>query len=101
MGTTDSGFQHASTPDRNLKFLTEIVNPNRLAMPTDSTSLDIDDATGLHLDRQLGVAAVANGLIQTDRGPQGLLQLGMVKKIVEFERLLEHEQIEFVELLQV
>ena len=47
------------------------------------------------------IAGVVDGFVQADRGPQLLLQAGVVVDVVVPQRLLDHQQIELVELAQV
>jgi hypothetical protein len=74
----------------------------RLASPKSAHApqLDIDDAAGLQADRLLGVVRGANAFIETDRRFKLRLQHGVVDDVVVRQRLLDHHQVELVELLQ-
>jgi hypothetical protein len=60
--------------------------------------LDVDDAAGAQLDGLLGVVRGADAFVQADGGLELGLQLGVVDDVVVAERLLDHHQVEIVEL---
>ena len=51
--------------------------------------------------RCLGVARAADGFVEADRGLQPLLQAGVEVEVVAPQGLLDHQQLEGLELLQV
>src|SRR5207302_11080203 len=101
VAAADAGFQHATAPHWNAVFPGHVVHGNGLTEAAHAPDLDIDDAAGGQLDCSLSVAGVVNGLIQADAGLDLLLKLRVKVKIIMPERLLNHEQIEAVELFQV
>src|SRR5207253_1421785 len=96
VGAADSGLEHAAAPDGDSPFGGGVVNAYRLAEAADAADLDVDDAAGFHIDGGEGVAAVADGFVETDVGFEAFLEHGVEVEVVVPERLLDHEQVEFV-----
>ena len=96
----DARFQHAAAPHRNAGGLRDIVHALRFGEAAHAAQLDIDDAAGAQSDRLLGVMRGADAFVQADGRLQLRLQLGVIDDVVVRQRLLDHHQVELVELLQ-
>ena len=92
----DAGLEHSSAPDGNAALFGCVVDGDGFAEAADAADLDVDDAAGLHVDCGEGVAAVANGFVETDGGLEALLQHGVEVEVVVPEGLLDHQQVELV-----
>src|SRR5881396_1826152 len=101
MGTTDTGFQHSPTPDGNRFLATNVVHLAGTRVPTHASQLDIDDSACAGLDRSIRVPRIVNTFIKAERRLELDLQAGMRMNVVPFERLLNHQQIEFIKFSQV
>src|SRR5277367_1894909 len=94
----DAGFEHTPAPYRNAPFLRRIVNRDGLAEAADAAVLDVDDAAGFHFDCGQRVAAVADRLIETDGRTNPLLQHRVEVEVIRPKWLLNHQQIETIEV---
>ena len=63
--------------------------------------LDVDDAARVQADCLRRLVRGADALVQADGGLQLRLQYGVIDDVVVRERLLDHHQVEIVELAQV
>jgi hypothetical protein len=77
------------------------MNLARFTEASDAPNLDIDDAARADLDGLGSMTGVANGFVQTNCSTQFRLQLGVIEDIVVPQGLLNHQQIELVELAQM
>ena len=94
----DAGFQHAAAPHRDAGGLRDIVHALGLAESAHAAQLDVDDAAGAQADGLLGVVRGADALVQADGRLELGLQRGVVDDVVVRQRLLDHHQVEIVEL---
>src|SRR5215468_7419329 len=101
MGAADARLEHSAAPHGYLRPLGYIVDRNCLTEAAYTPDLDVDDAAGAQLGRGLSVAAPVNRFIQADRRLQLLLQLRVEVEVVMPQRLLDHQEVETVELAQV
>src|SRR5438045_4651656 len=101
MDAPNAGFQHSAAPVGDSVPLGNIVHLDGLTEASNPTYLYIDDPAGMQFSSSFGIARVANGLVQADRGLELLLQLGMKIEIVVPHGLFNHEQLDAVELLEV
>src|SRR5689334_6504066 len=101
VGTADACLQHATAPDRDTTAMGRVVHSNCFIKPAHASDLDVDNPARAQRNRGLCVAAAMNGFVETDGSRKLLLQLGMEIEIVMPQRLLDHEQIEAVELLEM
>ena len=97
----NAGLQHAAAPHRNAALHRRIVHRDGLGEAAHAARLDVDDAAGFHVDRRQRIAPVADRFVQADRRLQPLLQHGVVVEVVGPQRLLDHQQVESVEVHQV
>ena len=77
------------------------MNFQRLAEPAHASHFDIDDAAGSRFHCCGRDPRINNRLIQADGGSQFLLQPRMIVDVVIPQRLLDHQQVELVEIAQV
>ena len=78
----------------------EVVNRARCGVAPDATGFDVDELAateGTHICRPV---RTRNRLIETDRGRQSSLQHSVPQQVVRLERLLQHCEIECVQLRQ-
>src|SRR5215469_11059774 len=101
MGAADAGFEHAAAPDGNVILYAYVVDLFGFGKASNPANLDIDDAASATLHRAGGIAGIFDRLVQADGGPQFLLETGMVVDIVVPQGLLDHQQIELIELAQL
>src|SRR5579864_2914398 len=101
MPPPNAGFEHAAAPHGNAVALANVVNGDGFAESAQAPDFDIDNAAGAQLDGSFGIAGLANRFVEANRGFQLALQLRMLKDVVIPERLLDHEQLEFVEFAKV
>ncbi len=66
----------------------------------DAAQLDVDDFAGADFDGRAGVLDIVNAFVEADRRFELALQRGVGVDVVVAERLLDHDQVEGVELLQ-
>src|SRR5205807_8583979 len=78
-----------------------VVHRNRFAETAYTPDLDVDDAAGAALDSGGGIAGVVYAFIETDVGFELLLQFSMKVEIIRPERLLDHQQLEPVDVAQM
>jgi hypothetical protein len=98
VGTADAGLEHAAAPDGDPTLGRRVMDGDGLGEASYATDFDVDDAAGVHVDGGEGVAAVAYGFVEADRGVEALLQHGVEVEVVVPEGLLDHEQFELVPL---
>src|SRR5262249_28362697 len=101
MRASDSAFKHTATPNGDFSCEAAGVYVTRAVMAAHASELDIDDAGGVKFNGSLNVAQVVDGLVETQRCLQLLLQLRVEIDIVPPERLFHHEQLELIKALQV
>src|SRR5690242_459743 len=101
MRTPDATLEHAAAPDWNIVCLCHIVNGNRFAEATHASDFDVDDSAGAQFNRSSSATRMVNRLVETDARLQCLLQAGVKIKIIVPQRLLDHEQVETIELFEV
>ena len=98
--TADARFEHASAPDGNGIFHTEIVNALGLQMTANAAELDVNDFAGAQGDGGFGLFVSVYALVETDGCLELLLRGNMGIQVVPAERLLDHHEIEGIELLE-
>jgi len=95
-----SGFEHSAAPHRDIICLADVVNFLGLGEATDSANLDVDDPAGAGFDGTRRVRGPARS-IRRGRWRCAVLFATSVVVEVVFQRLLDHEAVELVELAQV
>src|ERR1035438_9335521 len=73
----------------------------RFGESANAAEFDIDDAAGAQFDRSSGISRIVNAFIQADRSSNFRLQFGVAVNFVPLQWLLHHQEIEFIELLQM
>src|ERR1035441_9158721 len=101
LGASDASLQHSATPDGNIVGLAKVVDLQRFGESAHAADLDVDDAAGAGFNREGGAAHADDRFVEADRGAQFLLQARVVVDVVVPQRLLNHQQVELVELAQV
>src|SRR5207253_2283903 len=100
MRAADAGFQHPPAPNGNAVLLAKIVDAPHHRVAADATELDVDDLAGSELDGGARLLFRVDALVQADRRVQLFLQLDVAVEIVPAERLLDHHQVEALQLLE-
>src|SRR5579862_8682651 len=100
MRAPDARFEHAAAPDGNAMGLCQIMDAQSLAKPAYAPELDVDDPACLEPDRLFGVMNSAYTFIKTNRRIELRLQRRMIDDLVMRQRLLDHHQMEFVQLFE-
>src|SRR5580692_7972727 len=96
----DAGFQHASAPDGNGFLLAVIVDAAGGGVSADAAQFQVDDLAGADFDRGAGVLDVVDAFVEADGSVELALQGGMGVDVVVAKGLLDHDQVEGVELFQ-
>src|ERR1700687_1848420 len=73
----------------------------RFGESANAANLDIDNSAGAGFDGERSAARTDDRLVQANRSAQLFLQARVVVDVVVPERLLDHQQIEWIELSQV
>ena len=81
-------------------LVAEVVDRPRRAEPADALDLEVDDPAGAPPDRLGGLLEGLGRLVEADRGRDRLLERGQAVEVVGRHRLLEHQQVELVELAE-
>ena len=76
----------------------DVLNQPSLAVSTDPSELDVDNAAGAQLNRAGCVTGVMNALVETNRSFDLRLQFDVRINVVPVQGLLNHEQIKLIEL---
>src|SRR5205823_6130552 len=97
---TDARFQHSATPHRDAFRIAQVMNRQGLRIAPDAPDLHVDDSTASHFQGLPCSRRTRDALVQANWRRQDRLQLGVVHQIVMIKRLLDHEQVEIVELPQ-
>src|SRR4029453_17614771 len=100
VGAPDAGLQHPAAPDRHLLRLRERLDLFRFAVAADATELDVDDAARAQLQGVPRAGEADDGFVEADRGVEAALQLGVIDEVARRERLLDHQEAEWVEFLE-
>ena len=64
VGAADSGFEHASTPDRDGVFLAEIVDAASFEVSTNPAKFNVDNFAGAESDGGFGLFVGVNALVR-------------------------------------
>src|SRR5271170_4405130 len=96
----DAGFQHSAAPDGYGFLLAEIVNAAGWGVAADAAQFYIDDLAGADFDGGAGMLDIVNAFVEADRRIELALQRGVGVNVVVAEGLLDHDQVEGVELPQ-
>src|SRR5580693_5684592 len=96
----DAGFKHSSAPHRDGFLLAKIVDAAGWGVAADAAQFHVDDFAGADFDGGAGVLDIVNAFVQADRSVELALQLGVGVDVVVAEGLLDHDQVEGVELFQ-
>ena len=97
----DARLEHAAAPHRHRGGAARRFHLARHREAADPAHLDVDDAACPQLQGEARVLGAADRFVEAHRSPQLPLQDGVVADVVPRERLLDHHQVEGVELLQV
>src|SRR5262245_18144369 len=100
MRAPDSRLEHATTPDRNLVVARYLFDPLCLCMTANSAQFDVDYPARLERDCVRGIFCGTNRLIQTNGRLNLSLEYCMIEDVVVSKWLLQHHQVEAVELLE-
>ena len=100
VGATDAGFEHAAAPIGDGIFLAEILDAFGLQVTADAAELDVDDFAGAERGGGFGLFVGVDALVEADGRLELLLEFDVVEEIVPAEGLLDHHEIEGIELLE-
>ncbi len=67
-------------------------------MASNTPEFDVDDSACSDLNRLAGIICRMDGLIETNRGLDAPLQSTVIDDVLIVKRLLDHHQIELVQL---
>ncbi len=81
--------------------LANIMHAFRFRKTAHTAQLDVDDASCLQPNRLLGMVRRPDAFVQTNRRIERALQNRVIDDVVVRKRLLNHHQIELVQLLQM
>ena len=99
MRAADARFEHAAAPYGNAMFLTDIVDALGFGESAHAAEFDVDDSAGL--DSIAARHDAPSGCTRRGRWAfRFALELGVIDDVIVSERLLDHHQVEVVELLQ-
>src|SRR5579859_1581155 len=93
------GLQHPAAPHRHMLRLADVVDLLRYRVPAHASHLDVDDLARSQRDGGLCLLQRVNAFIQANRRLQFFLQRHVTVQIVPAQRLLDHHQMERIELL--
>ena len=96
----DAGFEHATAPNRNVVFTTDLLDSLRLRVSADASELEIDYASCAESDRVPRIVAGTNRFVEANRRRNLFLQFGMIEDVVVSQRLFDHHQVEVVHLFE-
>src|SRR3984885_8275958 len=96
----DAGFQHASAPDGNGFLLAKIVDAAGGGVSADAAQFHVDDFAGADFDRGAGVLDVVDAFVEADGSVELALQGGVGVDVIVAKGLLDHDQVESIELFQ-
>src|SRR6185369_17619494 len=80
---------------------TDVMSSNGFGEAADSAEFDVDDPACSGLDCRGGISGVKDGFVETQRGLQLRLETRMSRDVVIPKRLLDHQQVKLVELLEM
>src|ERR1700757_1166293 len=101
MRSSNSGFEHASAPYGDALRLAEVVDRQRFAETAHAADFDVDDSAGSRFHSGSSYTGAFDRFVQAYCGAQFLLQARVIVDVVIPQRLLDHEEIELIELSQV
>ena len=87
-----------SRPSRRCLLVAEVVDRPGRPQPPHALDLEIDDPAGAPADGLGGLLVGLGRLVEADRRGDRLLEPGQAVEVGRLHRLLEHEQVEVVEL---
>ena len=79
----------------------DAINLQAFAEAADARRLQIQDAERPHLQRDIQIAGRLDALVQADARLQALLQKAVLVDVIVRKRLLNHQQIELIQLRQM
>src|SRR5579884_341994 len=97
----EAGLEHSAAPSRCAPKCADASREHGLAIPAEPGGLDVDYPRCSDPQCLLGVAGRTDAFVQTDRGIDLLLQLGMIEDVVPTQRLFQHHEPKGIELTQV
>jgi len=100
VGAADAGFEHATAPDGNVFGLAKIVDAARFVVTTDAAEFNVDDFAGTEGSSGFGLFVGVDALVEADGRLQRFLNFDVAEEVVPAERLLDHHEIEGVELFE-
>src|SRR5215472_13206272 len=100
MRAPDAGLQHPAAPYRDAVLLADVVNAARHCESAHTAKLDVDDLARAQFRGRPRLLLRMHTFIQTNWSFQPLLQLDVTVEVVPSKRLLDHHQIETIELFQ-
>src|ERR671923_2736372 len=97
-GTPDARLEHPAAPDWDVLWGAHVVDALRLRDATHAALLDVDDPARSELDRRARVGGRTYRLVEAQIGSDQRLQLRVLDHVVVMQRLLDHEEVAFVEV---
>src|SRR5208282_3545072 len=100
VGLAQAEFRHGANPAGDALLVAKVVDGPGRTQPAHALDLEVDDPTGSPADGLGGQFVGLGGLVEADRGAYRFLQPGQSVQVRRFHGLLEHEQVEFVQLAE-
>jgi len=100
VGAADAGFEHATAPDGNVFGLAEIVDAAGFVVAADAAEFNVDDFTGAESGGGFGLFVGVDALIETDGRLDRFLDFDVTEEVVPAKGLLDHHEVEGVELFE-
>ena len=100
MARADGAFEHAADPAGDARGPAQVVNLHRVRQPADAARLDVHVAAALQARSPARLAAGRDAFVEADRRADLRLQRRVIDQIVVRQRLLDHRQVELVDLAE-
>src|ERR1035441_1529432 len=100
MRAPDPGLQHAAAPHRYASRMGYVVNLLGFGKSSHASQLNIYDASRTHSNRLLRMMRATDAFVQADGSIETSLQFRVIDDLVVSQRLLDHHEVELVEMLQ-
>src|SRR5690348_12310672 len=97
MSASNARLQHSAAPYGHASRVAELMNRQRLRISANSSNFDIDHPATSEVERVFGPPGIGDAFVETNWRGQLCLQLRVIHEIVVIQRLLDHEQTEFIE----
>src|SRR5256885_9447354 len=101
VSAADTALEHAAAPNWNVAGEAERLDLAGAGVAADAAYLDVDDACSAEIQSSFSIAEMTDRLIEAQRSLQMPLELCVIGDVIPPERLLHHQEVKFVEALQM